>query len=73
MARFLVRFLEDPRGHARPAPDAETAVEAAVLFVERQMSEVETAGEVAVSVCDCETGLEQCFRIDLADDAVGPC
>ncbi len=71
-ARFLVRATAEPRAHAHPAPDAETALDAALLFTERWLPEAD-AGEVSVTVIDCETGGEQCFRINLADHASAPC
>jgi hypothetical protein len=71
-APFIARASDAPRAHAHPVPDAETPLEAALLFVERWAA-LDGAEEVAVTVIDCETGREQCFRIDLGSHTAGPC
>jgi hypothetical protein len=46
--------------------------DAALAFVE--VRHLELAGEdVSLMVADCETGEQQCFRIDLATGEASPC
>jgi hypothetical protein len=71
-APFVVRATDDPRAHAHPVPEADSALEAALLFAERWLAHAE-AEEVSVTVVECETGREQCFRIDLGAHTAGPC
>ena len=69
---FVARATYDARVHGHPVPDAETPIEAAILFAERWMPDA-VDGEVQVTVTDRETGREQCFRIDLSEGDIGPC
>lgn len=71
-ARFTARATADTRAHAHPASDADTALEAALLFVERWLPD-SADGEVSVTVVDEDTGHQQCFRIDLDQGTAGPC
>ena len=68
-AAFLARRSDDARTFTHPIPDAADAMEAAVLFAERWP----LSGQVSVTVTECETGREQCFRIDLEDGSVRSC
>ena len=70
MPAFLVRATDDDRAFAHPAPEAASALEAAIAFAEHWPG---LRGEVAVTVIDGETGHQQCFRIDLADHTAAPC
>jgi len=72
MPRFLVRATDQPRAHADPVLQADDALEAAILYAEGWLCEGE-AGAVAVTVQDCETGHEHCFRIDLEAETAEPC
>jgi hypothetical protein len=69
---FLAHASNDGRVHAHPVPDASSALEAAILFVERWAPEA-IDGEVQITVRELETGQEQCFRIDLGQGLAGPC
>lgn len=69
---FTARATNDARAHAHPVPDAGSAMEAAILFAERWLPDA-VDGEVQVTVTDCGTGHEQCFRIDLGEGEAGPC
>jgi hypothetical protein len=69
---FTARATGDTRAHAHPVPDADSALEAALLFIERWLPE-SVEGEVSVTVVDGETGHQQCFRIDLDDGSSQPC
>jgi len=72
MPRFLVRASGHPRALADPVLEAEDALEAAILFAAALAwpDDEETA---AVTVQDCETGHEHCFRIDLGAGTAEPC
>lgn len=72
MPRFLVRASGHPRAHADPVLDAEDALEAAILFA-AGLAEPDEGGGAAVTVQDCETGHEHCFRIDLEAGTAEPC
>jgi hypothetical protein len=71
-APFIAHATQDARSHAHPMPDASTALEAALLFVERWLPD-SVDGEVSVTVIECETGRQACFRIDLDDGSSAPC
>lgn len=68
--RYAAYDNADARHHAHTIPEADGFLDAAVTFVERWASD---ADEVSVTVVDCETGEQQCFRIDLADGEAAPC
>ncbi len=67
---FLAHCTGDACAHVHALPDAESFLDAAVLFAERWSS---GEGEVSVTVTDRETGEQQCFRIDLEAGEVAPC
>ncbi|OYX33097.1 MAG: hypothetical protein B7Y99_07740 [Caulobacterales bacterium 32-69-10] len=69
---FIAHATGDTRAHAHPMPDASTPLEAALLFVERWLPD-SVDGEVSVTVVECETGRQACFRIDLDEGSAGPC
>lgn len=69
MPAFLVRASDDHRAAALPVREAANPIEAAIAFAEQWGG----TGEAAVTVVDCETGREQCFRIDLEDHSAAPC
>lgn len=55
-------------------PTAETFTDAAIGFLECWgPQDGVAADEVSVTIVDCETGEEQCFRIELASGAARPC
>ena len=70
--RYLARASAEPRNHAVPTPEADDAVHAAILFAERHPA-VSDDGQIRVTVVDCETGAEQCFRIDIDEGSAEPC
>jgi hypothetical protein len=71
-AAFIAFPTDQGRAHAHPAPDAETPLEAALLYVERWLPDT-VEGTVSVTVLECETGRQDCFRIDLDDGSAAAC
>jgi hypothetical protein len=71
-APFTARATADARSHAHPVPDASSALEAALLFVERWLPDL-ADGEVSVTVVDGETGHQQCFRVNIDDGSTATC
>jgi hypothetical protein len=72
MSAYTARATGDPRAQAHPVPEAGTAVEAALLFVEKWLPDADD-GSVSVIVTEGETGCEHCFRIDLDEGSAAPC
>lgn len=70
--RFYAYATDDGPCSGHKVPEANDFTEAAVGFLEC-WGPSETVDTVRVSVIDCETGATQCFRIDLATGATGPC
>ncbi len=70
--RFLVHPTHD-RGEGHVVADAADFQEAAFAFVERWSPAPEEDGEVRLIVCDCETGRQECFSIDLERGEAAPC
>jgi len=68
-ARFAAYCNEESRCSVHAVPDAESFVDAAVLFAERWAGD----GEVSITVMDRETGERRCFHIDLTAAEVGSC
>jgi hypothetical protein len=68
--RFSAYANDESRSQAHLLPDATGFLDAAVMFAERWTS---THGEVSVTVVACDTGEQQCFRIDLDAGEVAPC
>jgi hypothetical protein len=68
--RFSAHCTDESRVHAHSVPEATGFLDAAVTFAERWSSGV---GEVSVTVTDCDTGEQQCFRIDLEAGEARPC
>ena len=71
-ALYIARATADSRAHAHPAPGASSALEAAILFAETWLPDSADRA-VSITVTDCETGHDQCFRIDLDDGSAQPC
>jgi hypothetical protein len=68
--RFSAHCTDEARVHAHAVPEAASFLDAAVMFAERWTSGED---EVSVTVVDCETGEQQCFRIDLDSGDAKPC
>jgi hypothetical protein len=68
--RFHVHPCES-RGEGHMVPDAATPHEAALAFLEHWAPAND--GEVSVIVKDCETGRQECFRLDVDSGDVAPC
>ena len=68
--RFLAYCNEEARCSAHPIEHADGFLDAAVQFTERWAS---GDGEVSVTVVDCETGEQHCFRVDLDTGHAGAC
>jgi len=47
--------------------------DAALAFVEVRHLEPDGGDEVSLMVADCETGEQQCFKVDLATGEAAPC
>lgn len=71
-AAFIAYSTEQGCAHAHPAPEADSALEAALEYVERWLPDT-AHGEVTVTVVERETGRQQCFRIDLDDGSAAVC
>ena len=70
--RFTVHESEEVR--ARAALVEERSFEAAALrYCAEQHPHGDLFGEAALVVEDCETGEQQCFRIDLGSGEAAPC
>ena len=70
--RFLVHPAEH-RGEGHVVADASDFHEAALAFVERWSPAPDAEGDVRLIVCDCETGRQECFCIDLESGESAPC
>jgi hypothetical protein len=68
--RFHVHPCES-RGEGHMVPDAETAEQAAMAFLEHWAPAED--GDVSVIVRDCETGRQDCFRLHVDTAEVAPC
>ena len=68
--RFHVHPCEN-RGEGHMVPAASSAEEAALVFLEHWSPA--DGSEVSVIVKDCDTGRQQCFRLDLTSGEVAPC
>lgn len=63
-----------PHGRAHLIAEADSFVEAAMLYAERwHPTHDETEGLVAVTVIDASNGEQHCFAIDLDTGEAGPC
>lgn len=71
-ARFLAHADAEGRHRAHPV-EAENALEAALTFAETWLPLEPGGGDVRVIVEDCETGVSQCYLVDLADHDAEPC
>jgi len=70
--RFSVHASEEVRARAQMVE--ERSFEAAALrFCAEQHPHGDLFGEAAVMVEDCETGEQQCFRVDLGSGDAEPC
>ena len=70
--RFSVHASEDVRSRSQLVE--ERSFEAAALrYCAEQHPPADLFGEAAVMVEDCETGEQQCFRIDLGSGEAAPC
>jgi len=70
--QFTVHASEEVRSRAHRVE--ERSFEAAALrFCAEQHPQGDLFGEAAVIVEDCETGEQQCFRIDLGSGDAAPC
>ena len=67
---FSAYCTDESRGRAHAVPEATDFLDAAITFAERWSSD---HGEVSVTVVDCDTGEQQCFRIDLDAGEAAPC
>jgi hypothetical protein len=71
---FVARVTHEDRAFSHPVLEAENALDAAIRFAERWAGHGEiSGGELSVTVTECATGREQCFRIDLDDESAEPC
>lgn len=70
--RFLVHPCHE-RAEGHVVADASDFHEAALIFVERWGPAADAEDEVSLIVCDCETGRQECFRIDLGTGEAAPC
>jgi uncharacterized protein DUF5961 len=70
--RFLVHPAHE-RAQGHIVADAEDFHDAALAYVERWSPAPDDGEEVSLIVCECETGHEQCFRIDLGTGDAEPC
>ena len=67
--RYSAYDNSEARHHAHTV-DASGFLDAALTYVERWGGAHE---QVSVTVVDCETGEQQCFRIDLEAGEAAPC
>lgn len=70
--RFSVHVGGDVRRRARMV-EGLSFEDAALQFVEDVHPAADADGDAAVIVEDCETGEQQCFRIDLETGESAPC
>jgi hypothetical protein len=71
--RFYAYATNEGPCSGHKVQDADTFTEAAIGFLECWGPGDEAAEEVSVTVIDCETGEEQCFRIAVATGAMRAC
>jgi hypothetical protein len=71
-SRFFAHSDAEGR-HRAHAVQAANAMEAALAFAESWLPLEAGAGEVRVIVEDCETGVAQCYVVDLDDLEAEPC
>jgi hypothetical protein len=69
--RFLVHPAHE-RAEGHVVADAADFHDAALIYVER-WTPADAEDELALIVCDCETGRQECFRIDLGTGQSAPC
>ena len=70
--RYLVHPAHE-RAQGHVVADARDFHDAALIYVERWTPAPDAEDEVALVVCDCETGRQECFRIDLGTGETSPC
>lgn len=70
--RFYAYPTDEGPCSGQKVPEAESFTDAAIGFLEC-WGPNDGQEEVSVTVIDCETGAEECFRIALATGAVRPC
>ena len=70
--RFSVHASEEVRARAHMV-EGRSFEDAALRFVADQHPAADLFGEAVVLVEDCETGEQQCFRVDLGDGDAEPC
>lgn len=71
-SRFFAHADAEGRHRAHPV-QAANALEAALAFAETWLPQDGEHGEVRVIVEDCETGIAQCYLVDLTDLDAEPC
>ena len=71
--RFCAYAAADGPRVLHSTPQAESFVEAAILFTEVWHPPVDAAGEVTVIVIDNQTGRERCYSVDVGQGEAAPC
>ena len=70
--RFSVHPANEGHRHSHVV-EGRSFEDAAMAFVEIWRPPVDADGDVAVIVLDTESGVQQCFRIDVENGEAGPC
>lgn len=70
--RFSVHGLSEPPGRGRQVEGA-SFEDAALHYLEETHPAAGADDAVSLIVEDCESGLRQCFRVDLASGRTEPC
>jgi hypothetical protein len=72
--RFYAYATDEGPCSGHKVPEAERFTDAAIGFLECWGPDDDAGQEdVSVTVIDCETGAEECFRIAVATGAMRPC